>query len=332
MASRGKGKQKPKAKQRLTLKGKQTLRPYLSEGLELPFTEFLVRYGDFGPEELVEENISSRQGETIDWDMVEAQVDMLFDDEELNIANELLGSLDHLGYLGIDLSGLAKQLKVNEEYVDQVRKKLMREVEPFGLGSVSQREFKQLLKELNLDSRDHPIDLPEERLRVTTPDFALELVDGKLEVNVSEKYEYLIQNTQGIPRMVAEYRKDLIMRLANFLVQHCGEKILEHKPCFVTLDHAAQELGVSKSTVSRLVRSKAFTFGGRVYPVEHFFGRSVKGVPQEELMLEIIDILKSMPTATDAQVSQLLRLRRGWKFSRRTVNKYRHMVAEYLQD
>jgi len=43
--------------------------------------------------------------------------------------------------------------------------------------------------------------------------------------------------------MVAEYRKDLIMRLANFLVQHCGEKILEHKPCFVTLDHAAQELG-----------------------------------------------------------------------------------------
>jgi len=170
VASRGKGKQKPKAKQRLTLKGKQTLRPYLSEGLELPFTEFLVRYGDFGPEELVEENISSRQGETIDWDMVEAQVDMLFDDEELNIANELLGSLDHLGYLGIDLSDLAKQLKVNEEYVDQVRKKLMREVEPFGLGSVSQREFKQLLKELNLDSRDHPIDLPEERLRVTTPD------------------------------------------------------------------------------------------------------------------------------------------------------------------
>lgn len=58
----------------------------------------------------------------------------------------------------------------------------------------------------------------------------------------------------------------------------------------------------------------------------------MKGVPQEELMLEIIDILKSMPTATDAQVSQLLRLRRGWKFSRRTVNKYRHMVAEYLQD
>jgi len=49
VASRGKGKQKPKAKQRLTLKGKQTLRPYLSEGLELPFTEFLVRYGDFGP-------------------------------------------------------------------------------------------------------------------------------------------------------------------------------------------------------------------------------------------------------------------------------------------
>jgi len=82
--------------------------------------------------------------------------------------------------------------------------------------------------------------------------------------------------------------KDLIMRLANFLVQHCGEKILEHKPCFVTLDHAAQELGVSKSTVSRLVRSKAFTFGGGVYPVEHFFGRSVKGVPQEELMLEIL--------------------------------------------
>jgi len=97
--------------------------------------------------------------------------------KKLNIANELLGSLDHLGYLGIDLSDLAKQLKVNEEYVDQVRKKLMREVEPFGLGSVSQREFKQLLKELNLDSRDHPIDLPEERLRVTTPDFALELVD-----------------------------------------------------------------------------------------------------------------------------------------------------------
>jgi len=44
------------------------------------------------------------------------------DDEELNIANELLGSLDHLGYLGIDLSDLAKQLKVNEEYVDQVRR------------------------------------------------------------------------------------------------------------------------------------------------------------------------------------------------------------------
>jgi len=54
--------------------------------------------------------------------MVEAQVDMLFDEEELNIANELLGSLDHLGYLGIDLSDLAKELKVNEEYVDQVRK------------------------------------------------------------------------------------------------------------------------------------------------------------------------------------------------------------------
>ena len=332
MANSGKGRQKPKAKQRLTLKGKQTLRPHLSEGLELPFTEFLVRYGGFGPEELVEETVPSGVGQTIDWDMVEAQVDMLFDEKELPVVHRLLGSLDHLGYLGSDLTELAEQLEVDVEYVIEVRKKLMREVEPFGLGSLSQREFRQLLRDLKLDLRDHPIDLPEERSRATTPDFALELVDGQLEVNVSDKYEYLIQNTQGIPRMVAEYRKDLIMRLGKFLIQHCGDKILAHEPCFITLDNAAHELGVSKSTVSRLVRSKAFTFEGKVYPVEQYFGRSVKGVPQEELMLEIINILKSMPTATDAQVAQLLRLRRGWRFSRRTVNKYRHLVAEYLQD
>lgn len=315
--------------QRITVKRRQLLRTYMSEGLALPFADFVTKYSSVSvPDELLEDRISS-QPQDIDWELVELQIDMIFEEEEAQIAYGILKSLDYRGYFSGDIRGLSSQYNVSLSKVEEVRKKLITQVEPYGLGSLGEDEFSEIIRQLKLDRREHPIESQDNSLRQTEPDFYISIEDGTFTLRLNDKYEYVIQNTTGIYKVVAEYRMDLIRRLAQLIIENCASELANGRMTFLTLDQAAHALGVSKSTVSRLAKSKVFDFCGTLYDVSHFFTRSIKGIPQGELLMEIATILKENPTATDEMIAQLLRIRKGWKFSRRTVNKYRNILREY---
>jgi RNA polymerase sigma-54 factor len=322
-------RQTQRQSQKLSLKRKQLLKPYLSDGLELPFAEFVEKYGNGAFVESLDEEATASIDQRVDWDMVDAQIEMLFDDEEQTIAFSILRSLNDRGFLEKEIKQLAEELMVHPDEVEAVRQKLMRQVEPFGLGSVNLEEFRNIVLELKLEQRETPIDSSEASSIKKSPDFILYQDGTRLIAQLNEKYEYLLQSTTGIYRVVAEYRVDLMNRLANLIAEECGQALLSGQMCFLTLDQAVATLGVSKSTVSRLVRSKTFVFNGELYDVSQFFVRSVKGVPQGELLREIFQILKERPDVTDKEISEILRLRKGWKFSRRTVNKYRNILRKY---
>ena len=75
--------------------------------------------------------------------------------KEFEIAQELLYSVDHRGYLRIGVEELAKALGVKPQEVERVRRFLMKNLEPIGVCSINVEEFILLqLEELYPDNRD----------------------------------------------------------------------------------------------------------------------------------------------------------------------------------
>ena len=302
--------------------------------------------------------------------------------KDLEIALELVSRTDERGYLREDLSAIAQEIQVNAEYLEEVRRKIMR-IEPLGVCSKDFLEFAFLqIEDLYPEEADFlktrlkdilsgkPIEEEAKRklshlrtspiVRIQTPsgipkvDAVIELDGDQLkaylyeeiiELKPSNYYMELYRKASGKTK---EFLKDYFERFRSFQLalkirrenlKRILERIVDVQGDFLKgkgplksllVKDIASELGVSESTVSRLVNSKFVRTPQGTYPLRFFFVReSVGGVSQEELMRLIKELIegedKSKPLS-DEEIARILN-EKGITVARRTVAKYREMLG-----
>ena len=127
-----------------------------------------------------------------------------------------------------------------------------------------------------------------------------------------------------------EKRQDLIKRCGDYLVQKQrlfffeGDSYL--MPCLQ--QDLAKELGVSDSTISRIVRTKYIEFNQSVFLIQMLCQRSIYGKTKTQVKALIGYYQKKFPGISDQKISDILKSV-GLPIARRTVTKYRH---ETLRD
>jgi len=72
-------------------------------------------------------------------DFISSQIDLEFDDNEKEIAYEIVGNLNEKGFLDIPIKEIAEKFKVDEEIVENIRKRITR-LEPAGIASLNIKE------------------------------------------------------------------------------------------------------------------------------------------------------------------------------------------------
>ncbi|GAB6072835.1 RNA polymerase factor sigma-54 [Venenivibrio stagnispumantis] len=72
-------------------------------------------------------------------DFISSQIDLEFDDNEKEIAYEIVGNLNEKGFLDTPIKEIAEKFKVDEEIVENIRKRITR-LEPAGIASLNIKE------------------------------------------------------------------------------------------------------------------------------------------------------------------------------------------------
>ena len=300
---------------------------------------------------------------------------------DLEIALELLSSVDGRGFFRGDILRIADKFCVSPEYVEDIREFVMG-LEPLGVCSKDFFEFAKIqLKELYPEEpnlleelekairgerisdevrkklshlRRSPIEEPLSAPRVSKVDAVIELDDGELvgyvyeeliDIRPNLRYMEMVRRVKGEAK---EFLKEYLERLENFrkilsirrenlrkildLIIETQEDFLKGEGNLKSLmvKDAAARLGISESTVSRLINSKYVKTPQGTYPFRFFFVReTVGGISQEELMREIRRIVeeedKRRPLS-DEEIARILQSK-GYSVARRTVAKYREMLG-----
>ncbi len=169
--------------------------------------------------------------------------------------------------------------------------------------------------------------------------------DEFIELKVSEKYLELYKKAKGktkdflkemlervhLYRQIIKLRKENLKRILNRVVEVQRDFLLgEGSLKTLMVKDVAQELGISESTVSRLINSKYVKTPQGTYPLRFFFVReTVGGISQEELMRKIREIISSedkRKPLSDEQIANILKTQ-GYDVARRTVAKYRESLG-----
>ncbi|MEN3027886.1 MAG: RNA polymerase subunit sigma-54 [Aquificaceae bacterium] len=301
-----------------------------------------------------EPQISYRQSEIRG---VEEQLRYEFDGKDLEIALEIVANLDHRGFFRGNLKDIALHYRVDEEYAEDIREFIKREIEPLGVACKNLEEFlllqmeelypdkKALYEEVLAVLRGKSRDLQARELlsRLKLSPFEGEVavhqggsVDMVFEFDGSEWYVFLMDDFWDVEAVGAGRSLSFILELRRKLLRTVGELILERQAGFMlgkeplrslTLGEVAEKSGVSLSTVSRVVSKKYARTPVGIYPLRTFFLRKSKGgMSREEILKALKELLEGEGKGkSDAELSRLLS-RRGINIARRTVNKYRRML------
>ncbi len=285
---------------------------------------------------------------------VEEQIRYEFDGIELEIAQEIVSCLDHRGYFTGRVEEIAQHYGVEPQKVERVRVFITKNIEPLGTACKNLEEFirlqveelypgqKDLLQEVLLVLRGKSKDKKAlevlSRLRLTPFEGRVEytggVVDMVFEHDGQEWYVFLfdefLQASSEDPRLafVLELRRRLLRSLAQLIIERQEDFLLGKGPLkAMSLSHVAERLGVSLSTLSRLVSSKYAKTPTGTHPIRLFFQREGKqGLSKEEILKAIKEVLQEKgKDLSDRQVSELLK-QKGIHIARRTVNKYRKML------
>lgn len=206
----------------------------------------------------------------------------------------------------------------------------------------------------SLDPRPGAAYAPAERASYTVPDLCVTLIQGEPVVDwVSERfpalilspyYQQLLQTTGD--EQVLTYLADKL-RQAQWVVESidrrrntillCARSIAARQrdfftgaaraPVPLTLADVAADTGFHESTVSRAVRDKYLQCTRGVFPLSHFFSRSlptgeVSGAQAKSLIAGLIAKETRTAPLSDQKLCDLL-AGQGVALSRRTVAKYR---------
>ncbi|MDQ7083157.1 MAG: LacI family DNA-binding transcriptional regulator [Aquificota bacterium] len=185
-------------------------------------------------------------------------------------------------------------------------------------------------------------------------DAVIDIDDGKLvgylyedfvDIKVNPRYAELISKAKGKTREFLREYLERVQHLQEDTEPQEGEPqedpkwIIEVQGDFLKgegnlrtllVKDVASKLGVSESTVSRLINSKHVKTPQGTYPFRFFFVReSVSGISQEELMRKIREIVASEDPSrpySDEEIAGILSSQ-GFRVARRTVAKYREILG-----
>lgn len=298
-----------------------------------------------------EPQISYRESEI---KKVEEQIRYEFDGLDLDIAFEIVANLDHRGFFVGRIKDIANHYGVSQEYVEDIRDFIKREIEPLGVACKDLEEFillqleelypkekdlhKEVLEVLKGESKSlrarevlsrlklSPFEGEETVYQSGSVDVVFEhdgkqwyvfLMDDFLEIEGSKPLSFILELRRRVLRVAC----DLILeRQEGFLLK--GEPLKS-----LSLSQVAERAGVSLSTVSRIVRRKYARTPMGIYPLRFFFVREGKeGLSREEILRALKELLEGEGKGkSDAELSKILQ-EKGIKIARRTVNKYRRML------
>ncbi|WP_457601113.1 RNA polymerase factor sigma-54 [Hydrogenivirga sp.] len=132
-------------------------------------------------------------------------------------------------------------------------------------------------------------------------------------------------------RKILSIRRENLRKILNEIIEVQGDFLRgEGNLKSLLVKDVAERLGVSESTVSRLINSKHVKTPQGTYPFKFFFVRETAGgISQDELMREIKRVIagedKRKPLSDD-EIARILR-ERGYDVARRTVAKYREILG-----
>ncbi len=202
--------------------------------------------------------------------------------------------------------------------------------------------------------RTSPLQGSDNVQKVGRVDAVIELDDGELvgyiyedfiEIKPRADYLEMLRSVKGSAKeFLKEYQERYenfrkILRIRRENLRKILDRIIEVQEDFLKgegslkallVKDVASRIGVSESTVSRLINSKYVKTPQGTYPFRFFFVRETAGgVSQEELMRRIKEIIgsedRSRPLSDD-EIANMLR-QEGYRVARRTVAKYRELLG-----
>ncbi len=267
--------------------------------------------------------------------------------EYVEDVREFIMGIDPVGVCSRDFVEFAS-VQIKDLYPDE--KGLLEDLKKLLKGQKVSQDSLLKLRHLRIS----PLVSGENVYRVARVDAVIELDDGELvgylyedfiEIKPSRAYLEMVRRAKGSAR---EYLKELQERYENFkkilnirrdnLRRILDEIIRAQEPFLkgegnlrtLMVKDVAGRLGISESTVSRLINSKYVKTPQGTYPFRFFFVReTVGGVSQEQLMKKIREIIDSedrKKPLSDDEIASVLK-GEGFRVARRTVAKYREILG-----
>ncbi len=130
----------PKLELQETIKTELEENPFLEEIINIepdyePIKD-LSKYYDEEEEKSLSNRIPYRPSLT---DLLDFQIDIEFEEQEKEIAREIVGNIDEKGFLSVSIEEISKKLGISSKDVEAVRQKVMR-LEPTGIGAKDIKE------------------------------------------------------------------------------------------------------------------------------------------------------------------------------------------------
>ncbi len=260
---------------------------------------------------------------------------------------EFITTVEPIGVCSKDVYEFLK-LQAKEFYPED--EELLEFIDKLKEGTEPPQRIKARLRTLRLA----PVEENVAPFRIGRVDAIIELDDGHLvghiyeeliDIKLSRTYMEIFSKVKGEARAflkkyaeryenlkkVLSLRKENLRKILNIIME-VQEPFLKGEGNLRTLlvKDVANRMGISESTVSRLINSKYVRTPQGTYPFRFFFVReTVGGISQEELMREIKNIVSEEDPRrplSDEEIAKILK-EKGYDVARRTVAKYRDLLG-----
>ncbi len=258
----------------------------------------------------------------VDWDVIDDARAFVMEIEPIGH-----GSLNPFEYMELQIRTYHKDKKEYIKYLKDLeqRKKIPKEV--FEFFSKLKKTPIQIDKTKLLPAKvDIVIDVDQGEIYYDIFDDYIEISQDSIEESLEDKEleRYLKQRARRFVEAI-NLRRRFLKSLAGIVIERQRDYFIKDKPLkSLMIKDVADELGVSISTVSRLVNAKYVKTPKGIFKLRSFFVReSVSSKSQEEIMSLIKKLIQNEETVyTDKDIEEILR-NYGINISRRTVAKYR---------
>ncbi|SHK54378.1 RNA polymerase subunit sigma-54 [Thermocrinis minervae] len=320
------------------------------------------RIPKFFYEEIPRQEVAARESHM---ESLIKQAKLEFDGQDLDVALEIIYSLDAKGFLGESVEDIAKRFGTEPQYVESIRRFITREFEPLGVASKDIKEFLVLQVEELYPSQRHLIPKLLKALESRRPvrdqevlsllstlklfplstdaaythtsvDVVAEYENGEWYLFVYEDFvDFDVEKRDGDwerakrLKMLLEMRRKILRDVSYRIIHRQEGFLLRGEPLkALKVSSVAKDIGIDTSTLSRIISRKSIKTPAGTYPLRFFFVRESKsGLSTQEVMLLVRKILEEKGMhLSDREVSLEVK-KLGFNLARRTVAKYRRLLG-----